>query len=134
MYGTGLVELHKYKEALGPLDEAIKVAGKTRGAAYPTIAITAKIEALSGLGDNKAALALAAEDMRRVSAYHLAGHLYEIYQTRADVYERIGQWKPSPAMRKPLNMQSSSPIGAESPKWMACSPKLTYVTAHSNPR
>jgi hypothetical protein len=28
MYGTGLVELHKYKEALGPLDEAIKVAGK----------------------------------------------------------------------------------------------------------
>jgi len=30
MYGTGLVEMHKYKEALGPLDEAIKVAGKTR--------------------------------------------------------------------------------------------------------
>jgi CHAT domain-containing protein len=92
MYGTGLAELHKYKEALGPLDEAIKVAGKTRGAAYPTIAITAKIEALSGLGDNKGALALAAEEMQRVSAYHLAGHLYEIYQTRAGVYERMGQW------------------------------------------
>ena len=92
MYGTGLVELHKYKEALGPLDEAIKVAGKTRGAAYPTIAITAKIEALSGLGENKEALALAADEMRRVSAYHLAGHLYELYQTRAGVYERMGQW------------------------------------------
>jgi CHAT domain-containing protein len=92
MYGTGLVELHKYKEALGPLDEAIHVASETRGAAYPTIAITAKIEALSGLGQNKEALTLAAEEMQRVSARHLAGHLYELYQTRAGVYERMGQW------------------------------------------
>jgi CHAT domain-containing protein len=92
MYGVGLVELHKYKEALGPLNEAIKVAAKTHGAAYPTIAITAKIEALSGTGDNKQALALAAEEMQKVSAYHLAGHLYELYQTRADVYERMGDW------------------------------------------
>ena len=92
MYGTGLVELHKYREALGPLDEAIKVAAKTRGAAYPTIATTAKIEALSGFGENKEALALAEEDLRRVSDYHLAGHLYELYQTRAGVYERMNQW------------------------------------------
>ena len=92
MYGVGLVELHKYKEALGPLNEAIKVAAKTRGAAYPTIAITAKIEALSGIGENKQALALAADEMQKVSAYHLAGHLYELYQTRADVYDRMGDW------------------------------------------
>src|ERR1700744_1089663 len=92
LYGTGLVELHKYKEAIGPLDEAIQVAGKTRGAAYPTIAITAKIEALGGLGENKEALALAAEEMRRVLNYHLSGHLYELYQTRAGVYGRMGQW------------------------------------------
>ena len=92
MYGAGLVEGHKYQEALGPLDEAIKVAEKTRGAAYPTIAITAKIEALSGLGRNDEALALAADDLRRVSAHDLAGHLYELYQTRAGVYERMGQW------------------------------------------
>lgn len=92
MYGVGLVEGHKYQEALGPLDEAIKVASKTRGAAYPTIAVTAKVEALSGLGRNDEALALAAEDLRRVSAYDLAGHLYELYQTRAGVYERMGQW------------------------------------------
>jgi CHAT domain-containing protein len=92
MFGAGLVELHKYKEALGPLNEAIRVAAKTRGAAYPTIAITSKIEALSGLGENKEALALAASEMKRVSAYHLAGHFYELYQTRADVHERMGQW------------------------------------------
>jgi len=92
LYGAGLVEMHKYQEALGPLDEAIKVAGKTRGAAYPTIAVNAKIDALSGLGENKEALALAAEELRRVSVYHLAGHLYELYQQRAGVYERMGQW------------------------------------------
>jgi CHAT domain-containing protein len=92
MYGAGLLELHKYKEALGPLDEAIRVAAKTRGAAYPSIAIDAKIEALSGLGRNQEALALAAKEMQKISAYHLAGHLYQLYQTRAGVYERMGQW------------------------------------------
>src|ERR1700733_12018262 len=92
MYGTGLVELHKYNEALGPLNEAIKVAKDTPGAAYPTIAITAKIEALSGLGKSEEALALARDEMERMSSYHLAGHLYELYQTRASVHERMGQW------------------------------------------
>src|SRR6185437_6845188 len=92
VYGTGLVELRKYKEAMGPLNEAIKVAAKTHGVAYPSIAITAKIEALSGLGENKEALALAASEMQKVFAYHLTEHLYEIYQTRADVYERMGNW------------------------------------------
>ena len=92
MYGAGLVEFHKYKQALGPLDEAIKVAEKTKGAAYPTIAKTTKIEALSGLGENQQALTLAAEEIRHASGYHLAGHLYELYQTRAGIYERMGQW------------------------------------------
>jgi hypothetical protein len=46
MYGTDLVELHKYREALSPLDEAIHVASETHGAVYSTIAISAKIEAL----------------------------------------------------------------------------------------
>lgn len=92
VYGAGLVELHKYKEALGPLNEAIKVAAKTHGVAYPSIAITAKIEALSGLGKNEEALALAATEMQKVSVYHLTEHLYELYQTRADVYERMGNW------------------------------------------
>jgi CHAT domain-containing protein len=92
MYGTGLVEEHRYREALGPLNEAIGVAAKTPEMAYPTIAITAKIEALSGLGENQQALALAAEEMQRVSAYHLSGHLADIYQMRAGVYERMGEW------------------------------------------
>jgi CHAT domain-containing protein len=92
MYGAGLVEIHKYKEALGPLNEAIRVAQKTPEIAYPTIAITAKIDALSGLGENQQALALAGEETRRVSEYHLSAHLADIYQMRAGVYERMGEW------------------------------------------
>jgi CHAT domain-containing protein len=92
MYGTGLVELRKYKEALGPLDEAIKVAAKTRDAAFPSIATTAKIEALSGIGQNDQALALAAEVMQKVEAHHLTAHLYELHQARASVYERMDNW------------------------------------------
>jgi CHAT domain-containing protein len=92
LYGAGLVEIHKYNEALGPLDEAIRVAKKTPDAAYPTIAIMTKVEALSGLGRNQEALTLAAEAMQRVGNDHLAGHLYEMYQTRVGVYERMGQW------------------------------------------
>lgn len=92
VYGTGLVELQKYGEALGPLDEAIKVSKDKPEVAYPTIAINAKIEALSGLGRNQEALALASEAMQRSSNYHLAGHLYELYQARADVYGRMGDW------------------------------------------
>ncbi|HEX7361903.1 MAG TPA: CHAT domain-containing protein, partial [Bryobacteraceae bacterium] len=95
VYGAGLVELHKYQEALDPLNEAIRVARDTPGAAYPSIAITAKIEALSGLGRNKEALALAAAELQKVSRYHLAGHLYELYQVRAAVYENTGKWNPA---------------------------------------
>jgi tetratricopeptide (TPR) repeat protein len=112
MYGTGLVELHKYKEAMGALDEAIRVANKTRGVAYPTIAISAKIEALSGLGENKEALALAAEEMRRVSQRHLSGHLYESFRREL---ESMCEWdngiKLCRTSRRQSNMPSNSRIG-----------------------
>ena len=92
VYRTGLVELQKYGEALGPLDEAIKVSKDKPEVAYPTIAINAKIEALSGLGRSQEALALASEAMQRASSHHLAGHLYGLYQARASDYGRMGQW------------------------------------------
>jgi len=92
VYGTALVELGKYQEALRPLNEAIRVARKTRGVAYPTIATTAKIEALSGLGKYQQALTLASEEMRWVSKYHLEAHLFDLYRARAGVYERMNDW------------------------------------------
>jgi CHAT domain-containing protein len=75
MYGTGQVEQHRYREALGPLNEAIRIADKTRDMAHPTIAIYAKIEALSALGDNQQALSFVADEMQRATAHHLVGHL-----------------------------------------------------------
>lgn len=92
MYGTGQVEQHRYREALGPLNEAIRIADKTRDMAHPTIAIYAKIEALSALGDNQQALSFVADEMQRATAHHLAGHLFELYHSRADVFERMGEW------------------------------------------
>jgi CHAT domain-containing protein len=92
LYGTGMVEQHRYREALGPLNEAIRVAAKTRNMAHPTIAVYAKIEALSALGDNQQALSLVTDEMRWASRYHLAGHLFELYHSRAQVFERMGEW------------------------------------------
>lgn len=92
VYGAGLVALKKYRQALKPLNHAIRVAEKTPGVAYPTIAITAKIAALSGLCENRQALALTDAEMRKVSRYRLAGNLYELYQTRAGIDQRMGNW------------------------------------------
>ena len=35
---------------------------------------------------------MAGEEMQWVRSYHLAEHLCDIYQTRAGVYERMGNW------------------------------------------
>jgi hypothetical protein len=53
----------------------------------PAVSVLAKIEALSGIGQNDQVLAFAADSMQKVAALHLAGHLYELYQTRARVSE-----------------------------------------------
>ena len=59
VFGAGLVQIHRYKEALTPLNQAIKIAGADREIAYPTIAIYAKIDALAGLQQYEQALTLA---------------------------------------------------------------------------
>jgi CHAT domain-containing protein len=92
VYGAALVELGKYQEALGPLNEAIRVARNTPGVAYPTIATTEKVEALSGLGKYQQALTLAAQEMRWVSKYHLEAHLFDLHRARAGVYQRMNDW------------------------------------------
>lgn len=96
VYGSALVQFGKYKESLSPLDEAVQLSQRTPGAAYPNIATTAKIEALSGLDRNTEALALAQESIRYPTEHQLEGHLYQILQTRGGIYERIG--KPQEAI------------------------------------
>jgi CHAT domain-containing protein len=93
VYGAGLVELHKYSESFGPLDEAIRLAKDRPGMPYPSIAVTAKIEALSGNDRHREALALTNEAVQYARAHGLVGHLYQILETRADVYERMNRWR-----------------------------------------
>ncbi len=76
LIGTGMAENGKYQDALRYLDEAISLAKKNSGAAYPSVAVNAKIEALRGLKRFREALALCAEAMRIPEQYHLRGRLY----------------------------------------------------------
>ena len=58
-YGAGLVAVGRYGEAMIPLNEAIKIAEAHPEVAYPTLAISTKIDALVGLRRYKEALQLA---------------------------------------------------------------------------
>lgn len=85
MFGAGEVDQHQYKAALSVLDEAIDTASRT-GSAYPTIAVYAKIEALTGLGQYKEALQLTDEAEKKVRQYDLKPHLVDIGRLRANTF------------------------------------------------
>ncbi|HEY7352695.1 MAG TPA: CHAT domain-containing tetratricopeptide repeat protein [Terriglobales bacterium] len=90
LIGTGMAENGKYQDALRYLDEAISLAKKNSGAAYPSVAINAKIEALRGLKQFPTALTLCADAMRIPEQYHLRGRLYQVLETRAHIFEDMG--------------------------------------------
>jgi CHAT domain-containing protein len=92
VYGAGMVQFHKFDEAMGPLNDAISRAKATPGMGYPSIAVNYKISALSGLGRYSEALALSSEALRYPQQYHLLGMLYTILETRGEIYERMGDW------------------------------------------
>src|SRR5579875_361744 len=89
LYGAGEVDLGQYQPALSALDEAIATAQKS-GTAYPTIAVLAKIEALSGLGRFKEAFALADQAEAKVRQYGLQPHLVDLDRLRGNAYNQMG--------------------------------------------
>lgn len=92
VYGAGLVELQRYNEAINVLDEAINAATKSSGVAYPTIAITSKIDALRGLHRYTDALTLADAVTRRLPTSNLDAHLYQIMTSRGQIFDAMGRW------------------------------------------
>jgi tetratricopeptide (TPR) repeat protein len=92
VYGAGLVELHRYKEALTPLDEAIKITTTHPEVAYPTIAVNSKIDALRGLQQYNEALALSRDALAHLPNASLKGHEFQILMSRAEIYEDLNQW------------------------------------------
>jgi CHAT domain-containing protein len=92
VYGAGLVELRRYKEALTPLDEAIKITTTHPEVAYPTIAVNSKIDALRGLQQYNEALALSRDALEHLPNTSLKGHEFQILMSRAEIYEDLNQW------------------------------------------
>jgi len=87
LYGAGLVELHRYDEALIALNEAISTAKSN-----PAVAVSSKIDALRGLHRYQDALNLANQALEEIPSPALKGHYYQILTSRASVYEDVGQW------------------------------------------
>ncbi len=85
IYGAGLVQIRRYKEALMPLDKAISIAQHNSKVAYPTIAIYAKIDALAGLHEDVKALQLANESLTRLEGTPYDGHKSQVLISRGAI-------------------------------------------------
>jgi CHAT domain-containing protein len=93
VYGTGLVEMHRYDEAIQVLDGAINTAARSPGIAYPSIAVNSKIDALRGLHRYQAALVLCDEASRRLLRARLDAHLFQLLTSKGQIYEDMGRWQ-----------------------------------------
>ena len=92
VFGAGLVQIHRYKEALGPLNQAIKIAGRNPEIAYPSIAVDAKIDALTGLHQYDEAIALANALLARLQNTPYDGHKSQVYISRGTINKERGDW------------------------------------------
>lgn len=90
VYGAGLIQIHRYKEALGPLNKAIDVANSNPNVAYPTIAVYAKIDALTGLHQYAQALQLANASLARLQGTPYDGHKSQVYLSRGGIEREQG--------------------------------------------
>ncbi|GAA3771338.1 CHAT domain-containing protein [Terriglobus aquaticus] len=93
VFGAGLVQVHDYKEALTFLDQAIKLANSNPALAYPTIAIYAKIDALSGLKNYHDALSLANASLERIENTPYEEHKAQVLISRGSIFGETGNWK-----------------------------------------
>lgn len=91
-FGAGLVQIQRFKEAMTPLDQAINVANSTEGVAYPTIAVYAKIEALTGLHQYDEALALANRSLARLDGTLYEAHKSQVLISRGSIHKAKGDW------------------------------------------
>ena len=92
VFGAGLVQLHRFKEALLPLNQAIKIAEGNPALAYPTIAVYAKIDALAGLQQYEQALILANASLARLQGTPYDAHKSQVYLSRGTINKERGDW------------------------------------------
>ena len=85
VFGAGLVQICRYKEALTPLNEAIKLALATPSIAYPSIAMGAKIDALTGLHQEQEALTLVNAALARLEGTTFLGQRSQFLLSKASI-------------------------------------------------
>ena len=91
VFGAGLNQVHRYKEALAFVNQAIKLAAEQPDVGYPSIAIYQKINALAGLHQNNEALKLVDESLVRLQGTPLEGQKTELYISRGDIERNQGK-------------------------------------------
>jgi CHAT domain-containing protein len=89
-FGAGLVAVGRYGEAMTPLNEAIKIAEAHSEVAYPTLAISTKIDALVGLRRYKEALQLANDSLSRLKETPFDGQKTQVYLSRGTIEANLG--------------------------------------------
>ena len=89
-FGAGLVAVGRYGEAMTPLNEAIKIAGAHPEVAYPTLAISTKIDALVGLRRYTEALQLANDSLSRLKETPFDGQKTQVYLSRGTIEANLG--------------------------------------------
>lgn len=89
-YGAGLVAVGRYAEALNPLDEAIKIAEAHPDVAYPTLAVSTKIDAFVGLRRYKEALQLANDCLNLLKETPFDGQKTQLYLSRGTIEAELG--------------------------------------------
>jgi tetratricopeptide (TPR) repeat protein len=73
LYAEGLIRLGRYDEAQKPIREAIQLASRTPGAAYPSMAKSSLVEALAGRGKYDEALSVLSEEEQWLKGNKLEG-------------------------------------------------------------
>jgi CHAT domain-containing protein len=90
VYAAGLVMVGRYGEALKPLGVALSIAHDHPQVAYPTLAVSTKIDALVGLHRNWEALELANETLNRLKDGPFDGQRTQVYLSRGVIEADLG--------------------------------------------
>jgi CHAT domain-containing protein len=90
VYAAGLVMLGRYAEALKPLSVALSIAHDHPQVAYPTLAVSTKIDALVGLHRNREAFELANDTLNRLKDGPFDGQRTQVYLSRGVIEADLG--------------------------------------------
>jgi CHAT domain-containing protein len=90
VYAAGLVMVGRYGEALKPLSVALSIAHDHPQLAYPTLAVSTKIDALVGLHRDREALDLANDTLNRLKDGPFDGQRTQVYLSRGVIKANLG--------------------------------------------